>query len=122
MSDSITLNGVEYVRADLAPKRANLSEFFIFRCRDAGVHFGRKDDNNEGNFVVIRDSRRLWKWVSKSTLSELSQEGPLKISENKYGTTLPMLMLRASDICEIIPVTETAAAKILAVPNWEACK
>ena len=118
----VIINGVTYVPAD-SIKPAKLSEFFIFRCRDAGVHFGRRGQpDGGGNFIQILDSRRLWKWVSKATLSELSQEGPLKVDENKYGVAIPTLLLRISDICEIIPVTEIAASKIIAVPNWEACK
>lgn len=93
--------------------------FCIVRCRNAGVHAGYVVSRN-AETVVLRDSRRLWRWWSAATLSELSQEGPVKPEENRYGCVLPLIELTASDVCEIIPCTAAAAAAIGAIPEWRA--
>lgn len=93
--------------------------FVIVRCRNAGVHAGHLV-SRKGGVVRLRDSRRLWRWWSAATLSELSQQGPVKIGENKYGCVLPVLDLTESDVCEVIPCTEIARKAIAAVPVWRA--
>ena len=95
--------------------------FAIIRCHNAGVHAGEVGKRENGT-LTIHNSRRLWRWWSKATLSELSQEGPIKVSENKYGCVLPTLILNESDVCEIIPCTTEAKAAILAVPVWQAAQ
>jgi hypothetical protein len=70
--------------------------------------------------VRVEDSRRLWRWVSKATLSEMSQEGPITSPDNKYGCVLPVLDLTESDVCEVIPCTLIAKEKIQSVPVWVA--
>ena len=114
---NIVIDGVEYT-----PKtEQKLSEYSIIRCRNAGVHFGRVV-STDANFVRVEGSRRLWAWWSDATLSELSQSGPRKdkISEQKYGCVLPELILVTTDVCEIIPCSETATTLLLAVPAWAA--
>lgn len=91
--------------------------FAIVRCHNAGVHAGEVV-SRKGGVVTLRGSRRLWRWWSKATLSELSQEGPIKVGENRYGCVLPVLYLTESDVCEIIPCSAVARAAILAVPIW----
>ena len=119
MSETITINGVAYVRADSVTKPETKGSFCVVRCRNAGVHAGTVVSREYG-VIRLEDSRRLWRWVSKATLSELSQEGPITDSENKYGAVLPVLDLTESDVCEVIPCTDTAKRKILAVPVWVA--
>jgi hypothetical protein len=98
---------------------ANKAPFCIVRCRNAGVHAGEVV-GRKGGVVTLRNSRRLWRWVSKATLSELSQLGPVKVSENKYGCNVPTLDLTESDVCEVIPCSAAAVAAIRAVPEWSA--
>lgn len=101
--------------------KAKTSKFAIVRCRNAGVHAGEVVSRNNG-IVTVKNSRRLWRWWSTATLSELSQDGPIKISENKYGCVVPLIELTESDVCEIIPCSAKAKAAILAVPVWQADK
>lgn len=93
--------------------------FCIVRCRNAGVHAGEVV-SRKGGILTLRNSRRLWRWWSKATLSELAQEGPVKAIENRYGCVLPLIDLTDSDVCEVIPCTTAARAAILAVPVWQA--
>lgn len=106
----------------MATKKKTIKPTFaIVRCRNAGVHAGEVISRN-GGVLTLRNSRRLWRWWSKATLSELAQEGPVKISENRYGCVLPSLDLTESDVCEVIPCTAAAKSAILAVPVWEASR
>jgi hypothetical protein len=100
-------------------KKSTPSKFAVVRCRNAGVHAGEVVSRKDG-VVTLKNSRRLWRWWSAATLSELSQDGPVKIDENKYGCVLPVLELTESDVCEVIPCSEKARAAILAVPVWQA--
>ena len=91
--------------------------FAIVRCRNAGVHAGELV-SRKGGIVTLRNSRRLWKWISRATLSELSQSGPVNPTENKYGCIVPSLNLTESDVCEVIACSPAAEKAILAVPVW----
>jgi hypothetical protein len=93
--------------------------FCIVRTRNAGVHAGEVV-SRKGGVVTVKNSRRLWRWGSAATLSELSQYGPVKISENKYGCMVPSIDLTEPDVCEVILCSPKAKAAILAVPVWVA--
>ena len=93
--------------------------FAIVRCRNAGVHAGEVV-SRKGGIVTLRNSRRLWKWISQATLSELSQSGPLRPAENRYGCVVPSMDLTESDVCEVITCSQVAKKAILAVPEWGA--
>lgn len=94
-------------------KREN---WVIVRCSSAGVHFGILKSHKSGE-VVLMKSRRLWRWWSQFTLSELSQLGPKqeKISENRFSIPVPEIKILGA--CEIIPCSEAAVELINAVPN-----
>lgn len=99
------------------------NKFCIIRCRNAGVHAGTVV-SRKGGVLTLKNSRRLWRWWSKATLSELAIEGPLqsKISEQRYGCVLPELALTESDVCEVIPCSSAAQKAIAAVPEWRAAQ
>jgi hypothetical protein len=117
--DTLTLNGVEYVRKDSVQKNTDTTNYCIVRCRNAGVHAGVLASRKDG-VVTLHNSRRLWRWWSAATLSELALEGPLrsKLNEQKYGAPLPVLYLTESDVCEVIPCTKGAAELIQAISEW----
>jgi hypothetical protein len=93
--------------------------FCVVRCRNAGVHAGEVVLRRSG-VVRLHNSRRLWGWISKATLSELAMFGPERPNENKYGCVLPTIDLTESDVCEVIRCTAAGRAGILAVPAWRA--
>ena len=115
---TLSINNVEYVRKDSVVSDQNLSNYSIVRCRNAGVHAGYVESRKNG-VIVLRNSRRLWRWWSKFTLSGLAIDGPLesKINKQQYACVLPILELTESDVCEVIPCTEKAAKLIQAVPD-----
>lgn len=91
--------------------------YCIVRCRNAGVHAGEVVSRKNGT-LTMRNSRRLWRWWSAATLSELSQAGPIRLSENRYGCVLPTLILTESDVCEVIECTNAARLAIAGVQVW----
>ena len=117
--DTITINDVRYVREDsvIAPILSD-DNYVIVRCRNAGVHAGTLVSRKDG-IVRLENSRRLWRWWSKFTLSGLATEGPLssKMKQQKYACVLPLLDLTESDVCEVIPCTAEARDAIRAVPE-----
>ena len=72
--ETIVLNGVEYVKKeDAMANVANATstdglEYCIIRTCSAGVHAGYVESRN-GEEVVLRYSRRLWRWAGAFTLS-----------------------------------------------------
>jgi len=94
--------------------------FVIVRCRNAGIHAGTLV-KRDAHVLELANSRRLWRWWSKFTLSGLATKGPLasKRGEQKYACVLPKLQLTTGDVCEVIPCTEIAAQKIMEIPEWE---
>lgn len=111
MNDIIEINGEKY-------SKISASNYAIIRCKNAGVHAGHVDSRKDG-VLVLRDSRRLWRWWSNFSLSELAQTGVKKgkESECKFACVLPMLVLTDVDVCEVIPCTKEAKLSIESIKN-----
>ena len=118
--ESIMIDNVKYVRAGSMPKMAETGgmEYVIVRCRNAGVHAGYLKERNSDTLELV-NSRRLWRWWSKFTLSGLAMCGVLKgkESEVKFACVLPKLILTCSDVGEVILCTEVARKSIEAIPQ-----
>ncbi len=112
--NSIVVNGVTYV-----PQTPENAPFVIARCRNAGVHAGYMSSRKDGVIQLV-GARRLWRWWSKATLSELALEGPLKAKENeqRYGAPIKVDLTEA-DVCEVIYCSDQARIAILAIPEWK---
>jgi hypothetical protein len=91
--------------------------YVIVRARDAGVHAGEYVSHT-GREVVLKNSRRLWRWWSSFTLSALAEKGVLqsKVRECRFACVVANLTIL--DACELIVCTDTARASIEAVPEW----
>lgn len=115
----IKIDEVEYVRKDSVTQEVT-GDFVIVRCRNAGVHAGTLV-HRDANVLELANSRRLWRWWSKFTLSGLAMDGPLESQLDKqvYACVLPKLTLTVSDVCEVIACTAKARDAIMAVPERE---
>ena len=91
-------------------------QYAIIRCTGAGVWAGYIKAKTDAE-ITLTDARRLWRWWSQFTLSELAKDGPRpdKLSENKYATSLPEVTLNGW--CEILPCSTNAANAIKAIPD-----
>lgn len=92
---------------------------YIIRCRDAGVHFG-SIVAEDGVWLRIADTRRIWYWAGAASLSELAVYGPhpSKVDACRFGCRLATHALRLADTCEVIECRREGAAAIEAVKEW----
>jgi hypothetical protein len=91
-----------------------IGEKVIVRTYSAGVHFGILAEKS-GNEVILKDSRRLWQWHAKESisLSGVAVSGIVE-SNSRIAPAVPAIWLEA---IEIIPCGKTAAASIEGAPN-----
>jgi len=92
------------------------NKYVIIRSVQSGVHAGWLMSQN-GDTVVLRDSRRLWRWVvakmtgELTTLSEVAVHGiNSKDSRSRISVAVPEMTILG--VCEIIPASETAQKSI----------
>ena len=124
-TNNIKIGDVEYVRKD-SIKTAEAEQtdgmaYCIFRGHECGVHAGYlQKDNMFGspNAFKVAKARRLWRWNSKFTLTELANSGVIKIDECKFSepSSLPIILL---DVYEVLPCTVEAAKSIMEVTPYE---
>ena len=118
--NEITLNGIVYVpkaeAEEAKAKQLDGMEYCIIRNYSAGVHAGYVESRN-GKEVVLRNSRRIWKWAGAFTLSELSKNGTSKPTECKFSTTIDKILL--TEAIEIIACTEKARESIESVVDYD---
>lgn len=117
MLDTISLDGIEYIRKDKATPEVS-GDYVIVRCRNAGIHAGYLE-SRDSDILTLKNSRRLWRWWSKFTLSGLAMSGILKgkESECKFACVLPKLELTVSDVCEVIYCTEESRLSLQSLPD-----
>ena len=77
-----------------------IGQFCIVRLRDAGIHAGIVMGVEDG-LVILKNSRRIYRWEGPTTLSELAYVGPR--ADSLVARELRSHLLR--DWCEIIPTT-----------------
>lgn len=120
-SESITINGVEYVPvgsvAATAAQELNGLRYVIVRSRDAGVFAGYLKRRTKDE-VELLQARRLWYWDGAFTLSQLSQEGVTKPQNCKFPMEMPEHTVIGA--CEVIPCSEKARLSIKNVTEWKA--
>ena len=114
----IELDGVKYVRKD-SIKEENIKKtdgmtYCIFRGHECGVHAGYLEKDNmfgSHNAFKVMNARRLWRWDSKFTLTELANSGVRKTENCKFSepSVNPVVLL---DVYEVLPCTEAAAESI----------
>lgn len=116
---TMIIDDVKYVREDAinqAPQPEG--DYVIVRCKNAGVHSGYLKSRKNG-VVQLENSRRLWRWWSKFTLSGLATCGVLesKKSEVKFACVVPKIDLTESDVCEVIYCSKEARESIESIPE-----
>lgn len=119
--ETISLNGREYVALDSIKKNEvpqPEGDYVIVRCRNAGVHAGYLRYRKDGILRLI-NSRRLFRWWSKFTLSGLATCGVLESKKGhvKFACVLAQIDLTDSDVCEVIYCTKQARESIEGFPE-----
>lgn len=101
----ITLNGVEYVRADSVSPAQNLGPLTLVRTYSAGVHIGELV-SLEGKKAVLRNAVRLWRWRGANTLNEVAAGSFTRSEYTRISKPTPEITLTES--IELIPVVNGA--------------
>lgn len=117
----ITIDDVKYVREDsISSVPQPEGKYVIVRCKNAGVHSGHLKSRKDG-ILTLENSRRLWRWWSKFTLSGLATDGVLKGKESEvnFSCVVPLIDLtdKSGEVCEVIYCTEKAKQSIESIPE-----
>lgn len=92
-------------------------QFYIIRCKDAGVFFGHVKERN-GSEAVLTDVRRIWYWNGAASISQMAMEGVSQPKMCKFSVTVPEMIVLG--VIELIPCTEAAVESIRGVAVWRA--
>lgn len=118
--NEIEVNGVPYVRKDLAGSSRAVNhdglECVIIRTQSAGVHFGFLK-SRQGKEVELVNTRRVYYWDGAASLSQMALEGVSEPKNCKFSVVLESITL--TEAIEIIPVSTKAQANLFAVPVWK---
>ena len=114
--EKLTLNGIDYVRADLVPAQPFIEDglrYAIVRSRDQGVMAGFVK-SIDGRTVTLVKARQLWKWDSKFVLVDLAEYGVRKAESCRFSceASQDQLVFYA---CGITYCTDSAARSIRGV-------
>ena len=114
--NTMTVNGVEYVRADSVQNDAPSEKldgmpYVIIRTYSAGVFAGYLKSRN-GKEVVLVQARRLWYWKGAASLSQLAMEGVKHPSGCKFPCPVDEIIL--TEAIEVISTTKAAQTAL-----WE---
>ena len=116
---TMIIDDVKYIREDAVNQVPQPEgNYVIVRCRNAGVHSGYLKSRENG-VIQLENSRRLWRWWSKFTLSGLATCGVLesKKSKVKFACVVPKIDLTELDVCEVIYCTKEARESIESIPE-----
>jgi hypothetical protein len=98
---NITINGVDYVRADSIVTNRPLGPEVIIRTYSAGVHIGTII-SREGREVKLANARRLWSWAGAFTLNAVAAKG---VDRKESRISIPIEEITLLEVIEIIPVS-----------------
>jgi hypothetical protein len=94
-----------------------IGKYVIVRTYSAGVFYGLLQ-SREGKEAVIKNARRIWRWVGAASLSQLAQSGTTKPDECNFPEAVDEILV--TEVIEILATTKAAQASIEAVPVWKA--
>lgn len=89
---------------------------YIVRCDRSGVFYGEIESRN-GQDVVMKNARCLWRWFGAASLMQLAIEGVNQPESCKF--TVMVDSLEVLDAIEILPCTDAAVKSIEAVKPWK---
>ena len=97
-------------------KHYRVGQYCILRCKEAGVHAGFIEDYDPATGDArVSQCRRLWKWDSRFTLSELAQIGVRNSADCKFS--IPVDDATICGVCELLVCSAPGCNSIRGVPN-----
>lgn len=91
-------------------------KYVVVRGDRSGVFAGVLE-SQEGQKVVLRNVRRLWRWYGATECLQIATEGVKRPKDCRF--TLVADSITILDAIEVIPTTAEAEAIIKAVPVWK---
>lgn len=86
-----------------------IGSFCVIRTVAAGVHVGEVVAI-DGQTIVLRDARRVWRWRGANTLNELALHGASTTEFTRISEPVPTITLL--DAIEAIPCRPEARANL----------
>ena len=93
-----------------------LGKYCMVRTTSAGVFAGTLK-SRDGKEAVLTNARRIWYWKGAASLSQLATSGTSAPKQCKFPEAVSEVLL--TEVIEIIPITDVAAATIAKVPTWQ---
>lgn len=87
-------------------------KYVVIRTYSAGNHAGFLE-SHRGKEVILTDARRLWRWFSRLSLTDLAVEGTPDALKCKFSVEAPRITL--TEVIEIIETTEIGEKSIRGV-------
>ena len=114
--NTITIDDVQYIRADSVVQQPSDKKVSIIRTYSAGVHYGHVEEQ-KGKEVTLTNARRLWYWSGACSLSQLAVDGVKDPGACKFTVRVPQITL--TEAIEVIPCTDKAIESIEGVVEWK---
>ena len=92
------------------------NKYVIVRGDRSGVFAGTLE-SQEGQKVVLRNVRRLWRWCGATECLQIAADGVKRPKDCRFTMTAESIAIL--DAIEVIPTTSEAEANIKAVPVWK---
>lgn len=92
-------------------------KYCMVRTYSAGVFAGTVA-RREGKEALLTNARRIWYWAGAASLSQLATDGTSRPQDCKFPVPVAEVLL--TEVIEIIPITDKAAASIAEVAPWVA--
>lgn len=90
-----------------------MEQYYIVRADKAGVFFG-KIKERKGDEVTMTDVRKIWYWYGACAIEQIAVDGVAPQSK----LTVTVKEMTIIEVCQIIPCTEKATEKLLAIKDW----
>ena len=90
-------------------------DYVICRTYSAGVFAGTLV-SKKGKEVILKNARRIWKWVGAASLSELAMRGSSNPDECMFPAPVKEVLL--TEAIELLLTTKEARKNIEGVKVW----
>ena len=93
-----------------------IGKYVVVRGDRSGVFAGTLE-SMDGQKVVLRSVRRLWRWYGATECLQIATEGVKGPKDCRLTLTADSITIL--DAIEVIPTTAAAESNIKAVPVWK---
>lgn len=92
-------------------------QFYIIRCKNAGVFFGKIKERVGKDEVTLTNVRKIWYWSGAAAVEQLAITGPRNGANCKITIEVPEMTVM--EPIQIIPCTDEARNTIQRITVWK---